>query len=165
MTKKIITVAIIMLAMLLFVGAASAADVVVKPDSGTNVDGSGTIIVPIGSDAAVSVGLGVDYSGFVAGNPYTQDITDPSLVVVTGTASSGGLPTGNDFIPIHWTPSLSDAGKIFTVNAEATTSSGARIKHIMVSAPAVPTPELSTGILSAAGLLGLVGLVYRKKNN
>lgn len=167
MIKKMTMVAVTMLIALFMAGASAAADVVIKPDSGPNVDVvSGAIYVPIGADAAVSVGLGVDYSGFAAGNYYTQSITDPGSVVVPGTPSSGGLPTGNDFMPIHWTPSLSDKGKTFTINAEAITGSGLRKKTIIVTAPGQPVPELPTGILAAAGLIGLVGLVrYRGKNN
>lgn len=166
MTRKLITIAaIVMLTTLFLAGAVSAtADITIKPDSGPNVGPDGTIYVPVGVDAA-SIGLGVQYSGFVAGNPYSQDITDSSLVVVPGTSSSGGLTTGNDFISIHWTPGMGDKGKTFSINAEATTGTGKRVKTIKVTAPGVPTPELSTGALSAVGILGLIGLVYRRKND
>ena len=142
-------------------GIASAQQpVIIMPTSGPNVDSvTKTLLPPAGSDAASSIGLGVQYSSFVAGNPFSQFVTDSGGVVVPGTVDSGGLHTGNDFVPIHWTPSSADIGNKFIVHAEGRTFDGQRITIDTETAPAQPVP-VEAGVLG--GFMVTAGLLSRK---
>ena len=165
MRSKII-MAILLMTITIGTGVAGIASaqqpVIIMPTSGPNVDSiSKTLLPPAGSDAASSIGLGVQYSSFIAGNPYSQFVTDSNGVIVPGTVSSGGLPTGNDFIPIHWTPSSADIGNKFTIHAEGRTTDGLRITIDTETAPAQPVP-VEAGVLG--GFMVTAGLVARKLN-
>jgi len=154
------------LVFIVMVGTALALpEIVIKPDSGLNVNPiTGVINVPVGIDAATSVGLAVEYSDFTAGNPFNQGLTTSANILVPGTASTGALTTGVDSEQIHWTPTLADIGKTFYVYGEGSTATGTRLRIVHVTAQVVPTPEMSTGVLMSAGLIGLVGITrYRRK--
>ena len=161
MRKNVIILSIVLIAM--FAGAASAAnDINILPTIGDpNVAADGTINIPVGSDAYASVGLEVDYTNWPStGNSNYQ-------VYITDDSPGGGIvfDTGiQTFLishaqPIHWLVP-SDTTKTYTINANGRFAK----LHASKDAPINPTPELSTGVLMSAGLIGLVGLTrYRRK--
>lgn len=169
MINKGITFAIILIAMIAgstLAAATSTPTIKILPESGPNVQADGTILVPEGVDAAISVGLAAEYTDFTPGSVFNQHVEDSSAILVPGTAQTGGLGASPDTELEHWTPTTSDIGKTFTVVASATNQIGKRKQYVTVTAPAQPVPELSTGILATTGLIGLIGLVkYRRKND
>lgn len=161
MTKKIIMAAIVMLIALFFVGIASAApDIQVLPDTGGE-----TINVPADgvTDAYASIGLEVNWTGWTgcsvtAPCTYLAQILDENDDVVweaSGTKISG--PFWIETVD-EWVPST-DLTKSYMLYANG------NFKRYLktVEQPIGPIPELSTSILTATGLIGLVGLVRMRR--
>ena len=160
MTKKMITTSMIMLATLFLIGTASAAVVDVTTTGATDPV-TGAYIIPVnGASAFASVNLQAEYSGWVL--PGTYNITvragneDPNGAIVWQIPTQSMLFSAFTE-PILWVPTTNG---LYTVYAN-----GIQLGKIRSAVQVVnPTPEMSTGVLMSAGLIGLVGMIrYRRK--
>jgi pimeloyl-ACP methyl ester carboxylesterase len=100
--------------------------------------------------------LKVEYTNFTSGDPYNISITAPNATRVY--CDSGNLTAGTEIIPINWTPSTTGNHTIIAWGRGMIDSTPV---YIYDSAVVSPIPELSTAILTPAGLLGVL-LVSRK---
>ena len=124
---------------------------------------TGAYILTTGEDAYTAYNLMAQYNNFPVpvqfGIQVREGQYDMSGAIVYEIPMSSSLaPTFN--VPIHWIPTAAQHGHIYTIwasgNALGTFKTAAQL--------AQPTPELSSGVLVSAGLLGLVGMIrYRRK--
>lgn len=163
MIKKMTMAVVTMFIALLMVGIASAApDIQVLPDTGGD-----TIKVPADgvTDAYASIGLEVDWTGWTGCSvatpcTYSTQILDENGIVVwsaSGTKTAG--PSWSETAD-EWVPS-SDLTKSYMLYADS------HFKRYLktVEQPIGPVPELSTYILTATGLVGLLGLVRLRRKD
>ena len=152
----------VMLVTLFLAGAASAAnDIAILPTIGDpGVLPDGTIELQVGKDAFTSIGLEAVYTGWptTGSSSYNVYITDDSPGGVTVYSKSGTFTTSYTQ-EIHWTVP-SDTSKTYTIWANGRFGK----IHVYKDVPGAPVPELSTSILTATGLIGLLGLVrFRRR--
>lgn len=163
MIKKMTMAVVTMLIALLMIGVASAGpDIQVLPDTGGD-----TIQIPVDgvTDAYTLIGLEVDWTGWTgcsATTPcvYSAEILDENGVQVW--SASGSQTSGPSWIETadEWVPS-SSLTKSYTLYAD-----GHFKKYLKtIEQPIGPIPELSTSILTATGLVGLLGLVRLRRKD
>lgn len=149
MTKKIITIAVVL--MTLFIGGAYAAatiglDALVKD-------------VPIGGDVTFTVTLDTDTTGDLLWS------TQSPLTATMDGDSSGSISITSTGVSTHALKVAAGSGavvgqkykiKLIFLNSEQDIEA-------VATAGGVPVPELSTSILTATGLVGLLGMVMFRK--
>lgn len=160
MVKKAMMAVMAVLVVLFMVGTASA-DTTITLDSLTKD-------VPIGGTVDFTVTLSSDTNGSLQ-----WDVAIPADPITAKIAPGAFAKSGNVGVTVP--PNV----QIFTLTVKA--EDGAvvgqkykvKVKYFnteqdleaMATAGTIPTPELSTSILTAAGLIGLIGLVrYRRKD-
>ena len=167
MNKKIITISIIMLvALVSMVSTASA--------TGTITIYPNTTPINVGVyPNSVSPPLEVVFDGWdttnytvysilvqkvwIDGQPIPITPTECMFSMTTNTSGPHTLTLPNCTIP------ASDVGAAYKVYAQA--GSQTNEVYLEVITPVVPVPELNTGILTMAGLIGLLGIVkFNRKN-
>ena len=160
MRSKLITMAILIFALMTGITSANPGVEILPPVGDANVTADGTIIVPIGQDSFTSVGLSVNYTGFHPNESYSINITRDSdnSDVWNKTGNLGNASSA--LIEVHWVPIDNQS---YTIFASGYNQIGKRIYTQSAVAPIMPVPELSTGVLLSAGLIGILGLVRLKR--
>lgn len=169
MTKKMMTTAMVMLVALISMTGTAAAtgDILIHPDTAT---------ITVGVDPnAVSPPLGAEFVGWgTAGTTtYSVVVTRTGDGYVPAGCTVGGTLTTSDpqtiTLPTCKIPA-SDIGVAYHVYASAACPAGgcegtSRSRSLTVDAPMDPVPELSTSVLMATGIVGLLGLVRMRKKD
>ncbi len=168
MTKKTITIVIVMLVALIYMAGTAAAtgDILIHPDTPT---------ITVGVDPnAVSPPLEVEYVGWgTAGTTaYNVIVSRNSDNYVPPGCTVSGTITG-DPQTVELTTCIiptSDVGAPYHVYASAACPTGgcegtSRSRSLTVDAPLNPIPELGTSVLVATGLIGLLGLVRSRRRD
>lgn len=162
MIKRIL-VKMVIVSMLLTGIAAAVEDVNIYPV----VD---PIIVGVDPNP-ISPPVSVLYTGWTTSGGSTYDIEVTNDVTSTVVCTASGTITSDPMtvtLPACKIPAAS-VGVSHTITASGDCDrpdciNPRRSKHLGIDAGLNPVPEMSTGILISAGLIGLVGLVrYRKK--
>lgn len=148
--------------MFLFMGTASAGSVSIEPNDEI-------IILTVGQDAFDTEGLSVVYEGMSAGSKYSVvirrgDYNETGVIVYTVPnfdGTQGPLTTTPNFTQeVHWTPTDQND---YTIYATGASASGNR--RISAEALINPVPEISTIVLTSAGILGLIGLTRMRRKD
>jgi hypothetical protein len=172
MTKKMITATIVMLAILFLPGVGSATDQIA-------VDPSTVLSIDVGTTGHYKLTLTTNVDP-IGGN--LDWASDNSLVwanigaaptgqfgakgITTSSACSGSglaMVCTQDFDLQVMPQSGITLNVLHDVTVTYKTANG--VAKAMATASGNPVPELSAGILTGVGLIGLLGLVRRKRNN
>lgn len=151
MTKKIMAIAVVL--MTLFVGGALAAatiglDKLVKD-------------VPIGGDVHFTVTLDTDTAG-----DLEWHAASPLIATMDGD-SSGSISISSPGVSTHDLKVSAGSGVVVGQKYKITLIflNTAQDIEAVATAGGVPVPELSTSILTAAGMIGLLGMVMFRKRD
>ena len=164
MIKKIITM---LITMFVLIGTASAGYNLTLPvkDKEIPIGGETTFAVILTTDPGITNGtLAWEV---VDGAPISAKLDGASF------ASSGEISVDTDtLVPVTYTLTVQTVsgaivGAVYEVYVSYCKEDTCEDNRVRASATGtvVPTPELSTGILSTVGLLGLFGLVKFSKKN
>jgi len=164
MIKKMIMVTMILALLTSMIGIASAEDITILP-VGNPID------VPMDPNP-ISPPVSVVYTGWTAGtSTYTVSVYDGATPLIGTCIVSGTITSDPQTVTLPGCKiPTSLAGKEVTIEAKGKCPLGGctdvtRGKTLYVDASLNPVPELSTGILVATGIIGLLGIVRLRRKD
>jgi len=106
--------------------------------------------------------LAEDFMNFSTGDPYSITITRVIDGVVEFNKSGTLMGLNKETITLDWIPTTQGS---YILRSNANTTADARIVKVINQKVISPIPELSTIALVSAGLIGLLGLVSRRRSS